>query len=104
MGKKISRSSAKTPANKKITDQLCGRLIIWDVDAPLNDIVIPATDYCYPQYDLSPQVETSPCPSLSSPPTERAKSVASAINKASQRLTLIEIAHGTIFGKKSLLH
>jgi len=96
--------SIHTLTGKKINDQLCGRLIIWDADALLNDIVVPATDYCHPQHALSSQVGQNCFLSLPSIPQEKSQSVAMATRKASERLALIEAAYGTIFGRKPMLH
>lgn len=41
------------PVNRKITDQLCGRLVHWDVGTPREELIIPEADYCRIISDLS---------------------------------------------------
>ena len=60
MQEKKEQTIASHSAHKKITDQLCGRLILWDVGTPHEDIVVFAAEYCHTKYDLSPQIEVKP--------------------------------------------
>jgi hypothetical protein len=55
MQKKTGR--AIVSHSRKITDQLCGRLILWDLGTPHEDTVVVAAEYCHRKYDLSSQVE-----------------------------------------------
>jgi len=40
-------------SKRKKTDRLCGRLIIWDVDIPGDDVIMLAADYCHAKPDFS---------------------------------------------------
>ena len=47
-------------SKRKKTDRLCGRLIIWDVGVPADDIVMLAANYCHAKPDLSSANEPKP--------------------------------------------
>ncbi|MCE3230593.1 MAG: hypothetical protein K0R52_521 [Alphaproteobacteria bacterium] len=40
------------------TIQLCGRLIVWDIGTPQENLVTLATDYCHAKYHLPPPDES----------------------------------------------
>jgi hypothetical protein len=80
----------KQPNTRKKTDQLCGRLILWDVGTPREDLVMLGTDYCHAKYDFSTQDHPKPClPLLSDPGTlSPSTSTVTAIKKALEHFRL----------------
>ncbi len=86
--------------SRTITDQLCGRLILWDVGTPHEDTVVVAAEYCHTKYGLSSQVDVKPyVPVVDDRKAlckiSGIKKIAKRFNESSCRLILL---------KKPLLH
>jgi hypothetical protein len=84
--------------NRKITDQLCGRLVQWDVGTPREELIIPEADYCRIVSDLSTSKEVKPDLPLADVPKTTSNSV-SAINKV---LKLHNLRYGSFEEPKKL--
>jgi hypothetical protein len=98
MRDKTEQAVIADPAYTKTTNRLCGRLILWDVGTPCEDIIVLAPAYCHRKYDLSPQVKLKPYVSGIDDPQDQ---VAAAVKAAMQRFVL-NFYQGP-FLKKSLL-
>ena len=102
----MQKKTGKAIANRsgKITDQLCGKLILWDVGTPHEDIVVVAAEYCHTKYDLSAQVEVKPY--VLAVDDHRASSKIASIKKIAKHFNERFNASSSrgAFLKKTLLH
>ncbi len=98
MGGKTEKAVIVHPTYTKTTNQLCGRLILWDVGTPCEDIIVLAPAYSHRKYNLSSEVELKPYVSGIDDPQEQ---VAAAVKAAMKRFVL-NFYQGH-FSKKPLL-
>ena len=84
---RIAQKRSKRAINKKMTNQLCGRLVHWDAGTPHEESVMPIVDYCFMRSDLSIQNEGKPDLPPNDIPKTTLNSI-SAIQKVLERFKL----------------